>query len=66
VSRYLEIIEPLGNEAKKCSEEYSRLYKKRLIHFSKEFNNLFTTNEDTIDWEKLVRFNSGRETVKLA
>jgi hypothetical protein len=62
---YLEIIEPLGNEAKKCSEEYSKLYKKRLIHFSKEFSSMFITDEDTIDWEKLVRFNSGREPVKL-
>ncbi|MBA3075088.1 MAG: cytosolic protein [Anaerolineae bacterium] len=62
---YIEIIEPLGTEARKSSDDYSDLYRKRLIHFSKEFNNSFTTNEDSIDWEKLVRFNSGKGNFKV-
>jgi hypothetical protein len=56
---YIDMIEPLGHRAKDRNEEFSQAYASILIRFSRQFMDSFCTN-DRIDWEKLVKFNSGR------
>jgi hypothetical protein len=40
------------------------LYEKRLNLFVKEFANDFCKEDGGIDWDKLVQFNSGKNTPK--
>jgi len=55
---YLDIIEPLGFEAKKRNEEFQEAYSEIINIFTAEFLKEFCI-KGKIDWEKLVRFNSG-------
>jgi len=55
---YLDIIEPLGFESKKRNEEFQEAYSEVINTFTAEFLSDFCT-KGKIDWEKLVRFNSG-------
>lgn len=57
---YLDIIEPLGHKAKERNEEYMKQYVQMINKFTKEFVNLFCDNTGKIDWEKLVKYNSGK------
>ena len=57
---YLDIIEPLGHKAKERNEEYMEQYVQTINKFTKEFSNLFCDNNGIIDWEKLVKYNSGK------
>ncbi|GHT46114.1 hypothetical protein FACS189454_06730 [Planctomycetales bacterium] len=57
---YREIIEPLGFEAKERNERFLELYVPRLNLFTKEFIDKFCKTDGSVDWEKLVQFNSGR------
>jgi hypothetical protein len=57
---YLDIIEPLGYKAKERNEEYVEQYVQMINKFTKEFVNLFCNNDGIIDWEKLVKYNSGK------
>jgi hypothetical protein len=57
---YLDIIEPLGHKAKEQNEEYMEQYAQMINKFTKEFVNLFCDNDGIIDWEKLVKYNSGK------
>ena len=59
---YREIIEPLGHKAKEKNDEFHELYGKRLNLFVKEFANDFCMEDGSIDWDKLIAFNSGRTT----
>jgi len=55
---YTDIIEPLGHRAKEHNEEFHN-QKGRLINlFTEEFMKEFCT-DGSIDWKKLVEFNSG-------
>jgi hypothetical protein len=58
---YLEIIEPLGFEAKKNNDEYYSLLANVINRFTREFSDAFCKNTGEINWEKLVQFNSGIE-----
>ncbi len=55
---YLDIIEPLGHRAKQRNEEFHESYARVINRFTREFIEEFCT-DDAIDWEQLVRFNSG-------
>ena len=55
---FIDIIEPLGYRSQERDQAYSTEYGKIINGFSKQFLNDFC-EEDAIDWEKLVRFNSG-------
>ena len=55
---YLKIILPLGHKAKERNEEFIESYSKMINIFTKEFSNNFCKNNGSIDWEKLVKFNS--------
>jgi hypothetical protein len=57
---YLDIIEPLGHKAKERNDEYMEQYIQMINKFTKEFVNLFCDNNGSIDWKKLVKFNSGK------
>ena len=55
---YVDIIEPLGFEAKKRNDEYDALLAQVINRFTREFMEQFCKESGEIDWEKLVRFNS--------
>ena len=55
---YIEIIEPLGYEAKAKNDEFIRSYARMLNKFTMEFSGKFCRDDGEIDWENLVRFNS--------
>lgn len=57
VNLYTDIIEPLGHKAKEKNKEFMEAYSKLNNRFAKEFLNEYCVN-DTIDWEKIVKFNS--------
>lgn len=59
---YHEIIEPLGHEAKKRNEEFSKAYARVINLFTAHFLVDFCQEDGGIDWQKLVSFNSA--TVK--
>lgn len=55
---YTDIIEPLGHKAKEKSDSFSQSYSQMLNKFTKQFTNEFCNNDGSIDWPKLVKFNS--------
>jgi hypothetical protein len=56
---YTEIIEPLGYKAKEREEKFLILYNQVISKFADEFTKDFCIDYK-IDWEKLVKFNSGK------
>ena len=54
---YVQIIEPLGHNAKVKNEAFSVAYAQITNRFTLDFAQKFST-DGTIAWEKLVRFNS--------
>lgn len=55
---YLHLIEPLGHRAKEKNEEFTNSHARIVNRFTSEFNAQFCS-EGSIDWQALVRFNSG-------
>ncbi|MBI2332227.1 MAG: cytosolic protein [Chloroflexi bacterium] len=58
---YLEIIEPLGHRAKERNDEFVEEYSKILNRFTAQFISEFCNSDGAIDWQKLVKLNSGSE-----
>jgi len=56
---YIDIIEPLGHKARERNEEFQKSYTQMINKFTKQFSNDYCNDSGEIDWEKLVRFNSG-------
>ncbi|MEX0966526.1 MAG: PmeII family type II restriction endonuclease [Bacteroidia bacterium] len=56
---YTDIIEPLGHKAKEKNEEFMESYSQMINKFTRTFSNDFCDENGAIDWEKLVKFNSG-------
>jgi hypothetical protein len=56
---FTDVIEPLGHMAKEMNDEFVRSYSQMINKFTLEFATNFCKNTGEIDWEKLVRFNSG-------
>jgi hypothetical protein len=56
---YLDIIEPLGFEARKRNEEFLQSFAGVINNFTEEFLKGFCS-KGQINWEKLVIFNSGK------
>lgn len=56
---YKDIIKPLGYQAKEKNEEFMTSYKGKIAVLQREFLNVFCTAEGSIDWNKIVEFNSG-------
>ncbi len=61
---FTRIIEPLGYKAKEKNDDFLTSYSQMINKFTKEFANTFCRNNGEIDWDKLVRFNSGVEKSK--
>jgi Type II restriction endonuclease EcoO109I len=61
---YLKIVEPLGMKAKEKNEEFKEHYSKMINQFAKEFLIEFCKEDGSINWEKLVQFNSGIKEIK--
>lgn len=55
---YTKIIEPLGHQAKERNDEFMQSYAQMINKFTKEFADTFCKDDGSIDWDKLVRFNS--------
>lgn len=58
---YLEIIEPLAENAKERNETFNKKYDCKLDGFVVEFLKEFASADGSVDWQKLVAFNSGRK-----
>jgi hypothetical protein len=56
---YIKLIEPLGTKSRERNEEFIASYSQMINMFSRDFMLDFCTIQGTIDWEKLVKFNSG-------
>ena len=59
---YTRIIEPLGHNAKQRNRTFSDQYGVVINRLSREFANSFCTDDDAIDWPKLVAFSSAKGT----
>jgi len=57
---YIDIIEPLGHRAKESNEEFTSEYHFLLNRVSAEFAAQFCFSNGQIDWERIVRLNSGK------
>lgn len=55
---YVKIIEPLGHNARERNDDFMELYAQMINKFTKEFADTFCNDNGSINWEKLVRFNS--------
>ncbi len=55
---YTKIIEPLGHEAKERNDDFMQSYAQMINKFTKEFADTFCKDDGSIDWNKLVQFNS--------
>lgn len=58
---YTKIIEPLGHQAKEKNDEFILSYSKMINVFTKEFADNFCMNDGSINWERLVKFNSSKK-----
>ncbi len=60
---YLDIIDPIGHKTKQKNDEflesYAQIVNKLTLGFSQKF-----CDDGKINWEKLVRYNSGFEKIK--
>ncbi len=56
---YVEIVKPLGHRAREKNEAFRQEYARLLNRISAEFIRDFCDESGMIDWEKLLRFNSG-------
>ncbi len=61
---YTEIIEPLAHKAKEKNQSYDLEYAKQINIFSLQFANEFCV-DGSINWNKIVKFNSGEEKIKV-
>ena len=59
-SSQIEKMEPLGHKAKERNENYSKQYSEKINIFVKEFIEIFCNKNGSIEWEKLVRYNSSK------
>lgn len=53
--------QPLSTNAKEANDEFQRLYSQLLNLFTQKFIAEYCIEDGGIDWNKLIRFNSGRE-----
>lgn len=59
---YIDIIEPLGHQAKKRNDNFQSAYNVIINKFTKEFIDDFC-NDGMINWKKLVQFNSSKASI---
>jgi hypothetical protein len=59
---FIDIIEPLGYKAKEKNDDFMRSYSQMINIFTRDFSNSFCLENGDINWEKIVRLNSGKES----
>lgn len=57
---YIDIIEPLGHQAKQQDEDFQEAYAKIINRFTLQFAQEYCLPDGAIDWEKLVQLVSQR------
>lgn len=57
-SLYIDLIEPIGHQAKKRNEEFQEEYAKVINQFTRSFTCEFCDNNGAIMWDKLVNLSS--------
>jgi hypothetical protein len=62
---YIKIIEPLGYKAKEKNDEYLKQYSKIINKFTKQFIIDFCNQNGSINWGKIVKYNSAIEKIKI-
>ena len=58
---YQELIIPLGQGAKRRNDKFKTLLGGKVTEFIVEFAGEFCNQNGTINWDKLVKFNSGKQ-----
>ncbi|MCX6235790.1 MAG: PmeII family type II restriction endonuclease [Bacteroidetes bacterium] len=58
---YIKLIEPLGHEAEKRNIEFKKSYGSLINRLTKEFLEDFCNENGSINWEKLLIFNSSSD-----
>ncbi len=56
---YKDIIEPMGHKAKERNDKFNREYAAVTNRFSRKFMDMFCNQDGTINWKRLVEYNSG-------
>lgn len=56
---YTKLIEPLGHKSRERNDDFMQSYASMKNKFTLEFISTFCFEDGSIDWEKLVKFNSG-------
>jgi len=59
---YIKIIEPLGFQARVKNDQFMKEYSKVINKFTVEFAKNYCSSAGEIQWNKLVKFNSGKKT----
>lgn len=62
---YTKIIEPLGHQARERNDDFIQSYSQMINKFTREFADTFCLENGSIDWDKLVRFNSSATVFKI-
>ncbi len=62
---YTTIIAPLGHKARERNDEFLLEYAKVVNRFTASFIAEFCADDGSIDWAKLVRFNSSADSTKM-
>lgn len=57
---YVKLIEPLGFQAKERNDMFMLQYGALINKFTVEFASQFCFDDGSIDWQKLLRFNAGK------
>lgn len=61
---YVDIIEPLGHEAKEKNDAYNKVYAQTINKFTGEFVAKYCDAEGSIDWEKIIKLNAAVKVAK--
>lgn len=56
---YVELIEPLGHQARERNEAFSKAYAAVLNRFTRDVLQGYCSEAGELDWKKLLKFNSG-------
>jgi len=63
---YIKMIEPLGHEAAEKNNEFKISYGRLFNRLTKEFLDDFSNEDGSINWEKLLIFNSSFENKDIS
>jgi Type II restriction endonuclease EcoO109I len=58
---YTKIVDPIGHQARQRNDDFMESYAQMINKFTKQFAETFCRTDGTIDWQRLIIFNSGDE-----